>query len=122
MGTSVRMNTSDWHADDADRSISDRLEALGADAPGESVTLGWILDQLHERAFGLFLLILALPCCIPFLYGIPQIVSLPLVFVSAQTGQPVHNLDLGDPVYISPVIAGNTIFVFTDKARLVALR
>ena len=39
---------------------------------------------MHERAFGLFLLILALPCCIPFLYGIPQVVALPLMFVSAQ--------------------------------------
>ncbi len=42
------------------------------------------MDRLNERAFGLFLLILALPCCIPFLYGIPQVVSLPLMFVSAQ--------------------------------------
>jgi hypothetical protein len=48
------------------------------------VTLAWILDQLKERAFGLFLLVLALPCCIPFLYGIPQIVALPLLFVSGQ--------------------------------------
>lgn len=64
--------------------ISDRLAQLGADADGDRVSLDWILKQLHERAFGLFLLILALPCCIPFLYGIPQIVSLPLMFVSAQ--------------------------------------
>ncbi len=48
------------------------------------MTLFWILDQLHERAFGLFLLVLALPCCIPFLYGLPQVVALPLMFVSAQ--------------------------------------
>ncbi|MEM8699187.1 MAG: exopolysaccharide biosynthesis protein, partial [Pseudomonadota bacterium] len=67
-----------------DLAISERLERLARDASGETVSLGWILDQLHERAFGLFLLILALPCCIPFLYGIPQIVSLPLVFVAAQ--------------------------------------
>lgn len=70
--------------DSAEMAISERLASLATEAPGERVTLGWILDQLHERAFGLFLLILALPCCIPFLYGIPQIVSLPLVFVSAQ--------------------------------------
>lgn len=60
----------------------------GAGAPETgatgSVSLGWILDRLHERAFGLFLLILALPCCIPFLYGVPQVVALPLLFVSAQ--------------------------------------
>lgn len=67
-----------------DMAISVRLEKLVADADGTQVSLRWILDQLHERAFGLFLLILALPCCIPFLYGIPQIVALPLMFVSAQ--------------------------------------
>lgn len=64
--------------------ISRRLHQLAANASGESVTLDWILTQLHERAFGLFLLVLALPCCIPFLYGIPQIVALPLMFVSVQ--------------------------------------
>ena len=64
--------------------ISRRLFELAEDAETEVVTLDWILAQLHERAFGLFLLVLALPCCIPFLYGIPQIVALPLMFVSAQ--------------------------------------
>lgn len=67
-----------------DMAISDRLDQLGADAPDNTVTLEWVLEQLHERAFGLFLLVLALPCCIPFLYGVPQVVSLPLMFVSAQ--------------------------------------
>lgn len=65
-------------------SISRRLSLLAQDAEGDTVTLDWVLTQLHERAFGLFLLVLALPCCIPFLYGIPQIVALPLMFVSAQ--------------------------------------
>lgn len=64
--------------------ISDRLARLVTDSDGDTVTLAWILEQLHERAFGLFLLVLALPCCIPFLYGIPQIVAVPLMFVSAQ--------------------------------------
>ncbi|MEM9576747.1 MAG: exopolysaccharide biosynthesis protein [Pseudomonadota bacterium] len=64
--------------------ISDRLDLLAENAQGEAVSLDWIMQQLHERAFGLFLLVLALPCCIPFLYGIPQIVALPLMFVSAQ--------------------------------------
>ena len=70
--------------------ISDRLTRLALDAcdcataPDDSVAIAWIMDQLHERAFGLFLLILALPCCIPFLYGVPQVVALPLMFVSAQ--------------------------------------
>ncbi|MEX0371810.1 MAG: exopolysaccharide biosynthesis protein [Tateyamaria sp.] len=67
-----------------DIAISDKLAQLAADSEGEAVSLFSILQQLHERAFGLFLLVLALPCCIPFLYGIPQIVALPLMFVSAQ--------------------------------------
>ena len=64
--------------------ISERLDALANSAPTAEVTLEWVLTQLNERAFGLFLLLLALPCCIPFLYGIPQVVALPLMFVSAQ--------------------------------------
>lgn len=67
-----------------DRAISERLAGLAADAEGEAVSLDWVMGQLHERAFGLFLLVLALPCCIPFLYGIPQVVALPLMFVSLQ--------------------------------------
>lgn len=64
--------------------ISDRLEQLVVEAGGQPVSLSWVMAQLHERAFGLFLLFLALPCCIPFLYGIPQIVALPMMFVSVQ--------------------------------------
>lgn len=64
--------------------ISERLDQLARDAGGGTVTLDWIMAQLHERAFGLFLLVLALPCCIPFLYGVPQIVALPLMFIAGQ--------------------------------------
>ncbi|MEO1796237.1 MAG: exopolysaccharide biosynthesis protein [Pseudomonadota bacterium] len=71
-------------ADASDRAISARLEDLAREAGEGSVTLDWVLGQFKERAFGLFLLILALPCCIPFLYGIPQVVALPLMFVSFQ--------------------------------------
>ncbi|MEO0893344.1 MAG: exopolysaccharide biosynthesis protein [Pseudomonadota bacterium] len=67
-----------------DIAISDRLDQLAADAEGQDVSLAWVLDTLGERAFGLFLLFLALPCCIPFLYGVPQVVALPMMFVSAQ--------------------------------------
>lgn len=71
---------------EADVAISDRLDQLvvQAEAEGADVSLHWVFDSLNERAFGFILLILALPCCIPLLYGIPQIVALPLMFVSAQ--------------------------------------
>ena len=64
--------------------ISRRLNQLADDVEGEAATMDWIMAQLHERAFGLFLLVLALPCCIPFLYGVPQVVALPLMFISVQ--------------------------------------
>ena len=64
--------------------ISERLTTLALDVEGDAASMDWILAQLHERAFGLFLLVLALPCCIPFLYGVPQVVALPLMFISAQ--------------------------------------
>jgi hypothetical protein len=64
--------------------ISERLKRLAEDVDGDAASMEWILGQLHERAFGLFLLVLALPCCIPFLYGVPQVVALPLMFISAQ--------------------------------------
>jgi len=67
-----------------DRTISDRLDGLVIEAQGQEVTLDWLLAQLSERAFGLCLLVLALPCCIPFLYGIPQVVALPLMILSVQ--------------------------------------
>lgn len=66
------------------RLARDAETGTGTDTGAKTVTLGWILGQLRERAFGLFLLVLALPCCIPFLYGVPQVVALPLLFVSAQ--------------------------------------
>lgn len=67
-----------------DIAISERLDLLARQTGGDSVTLAWILETLRERAFGLFLLFLALPCSIPFLYGVPQIVALPMMFVAVQ--------------------------------------
>jgi len=61
-----------------------RLAALLEASPADGPTLGEVLDGLSERAFGIFLLLLALPCCIPFLYGVPQLVALPLLVVAGQ--------------------------------------
>ncbi len=70
--------------DDHPKSTSERLAQIIADADGETITLGALLGELKERAFGVFILVLALPCCIPFLYVIPQIVAVPLLFVTGQ--------------------------------------
>ncbi|MCF6329542.1 MAG: exopolysaccharide biosynthesis protein, partial [Henriciella sp.] len=60
------------------------LETMAAEAPEEGFSLHAILDRLDDRAFGAGLFILALPCAIPFLYGVPQVVSLPMMALTLQ--------------------------------------
>ncbi|MBC7284507.1 exopolysaccharide biosynthesis protein [Hoeflea sp.] len=49
-----------------------------------TITLGELSDLMEERAFGLLLLVLALPCCLPFVYLLPQLVALPMLVLAAQ--------------------------------------
>lgn len=49
-----------------------------------SVRLGDVVGRLDERAFGMMLLLLALPCCLPFVYVLPQIVALPMLALAVQ--------------------------------------
>ena len=46
--------------------------------------LGDLVTALDERAFGLLLLVFALPCCVPLLWGIPQVVALPMLALTGQ--------------------------------------
>ncbi len=41
--------------------------------------------------------------------------------VEAITGRVVVEKDLGDPVYIAPVVAQGRMYVLTDEAKLIAL-
>jgi hypothetical protein len=66
------------------RGLIGALEALADEAPEEGVTLGALAGRLGERAFGVVLFALAIPVCMPFLYGIPQIVALPMMALAAQ--------------------------------------
>ena len=67
-----------------EKTLLQTIEALAARAPEEGYSLREIFDQLDESAFGAGLFLLALPCCIPFLYGVPQVVSLPMMALAAQ--------------------------------------
>ena len=53
-------------------------------AAAPTATLGDIVDRLDHRAFGFLLLLLALPCCLPFVYALPQIVALPMLALAGQ--------------------------------------
>lgn len=57
----------------------------GDDATPDAIaTFGDLLESLDERAFGFVLLLLALPVAVPFLYGVPQIVSIPILAIVIQ--------------------------------------
>lgn len=44
------------------------------------------------------------------------------VFLSATDGTIQRTVNLGDPVFVAPIIVNETIYVVTDEARLIALR
>ncbi len=79
--------------EDLERLAASRAAASAA-APGPSgaevkdrvstATLGDVVDRLDERAFGLLLLLLGLPCAVPFVYVLPQIISLPILALAGQ--------------------------------------
>ena len=79
-------------------STSDLLLGLGAQIDADEIQIGQLIDVLRDRAFGFILLILALPCAVPFLYGIPQAVSVPLVFVAGQIAIGRHKLWMPEKV------------------------
>ncbi len=67
-----------------DRTLLQTIELLAEAAPEEGFSLREIFDRLDESAFGAGLFLLALPCCIPFLYGVPQVVALPMLALAFQ--------------------------------------
>ena len=68
----------------AEKTLLQTIEDMAETAPEEGFSLREIFDQLDESAFGAGLFLLALPCCIPFLYGVPQIVALPMLALAGQ--------------------------------------
>lgn len=68
----------------ASRGLISALEAIAATSPEGGMSLGEFIDRLGERVFGVVLFAMALPVAIPFLYGVPQIMALPMMALSAQ--------------------------------------
>lgn len=66
------------------RGLIAALEAIAADAPPDGLSLSELGARLSERAFGVMLFVLAIPVCMPFLYGVPQIVALPMMALALQ--------------------------------------
>ncbi|WP_428407320.1 exopolysaccharide biosynthesis protein [Hyphococcus sp.] len=70
--------------DELKRAAPENAGGNEASAAAPTAALGDVVDRLDERAFGFLLLLLALPCCLPFVYGLPQIVALPMLALAAQ--------------------------------------
>jgi hypothetical protein len=60
------------------------LRVIADEAPADGMSLHDFTHALGERAFGLMLFALSVPVCIPLLYGIPQIVALPMMAIALQ--------------------------------------
>ncbi|MBK8197435.1 MAG: exopolysaccharide biosynthesis protein [Acidobacteria bacterium] len=70
--------------DAASRTLLQSIEQMADASPEAGFSLREIFDQLDESAFGATLFLLALPCCVPFLYLVPQIVAVPMMALAAQ--------------------------------------
>ncbi|MBX9455519.1 MAG: exopolysaccharide biosynthesis protein [Rhizobium sp.] len=68
------------------KTICDQLEDLIHESHGESVTLRTLLHSLRESGFGMLMIVLVLPNCVPIPVppGTSTIFSIPLLFLTLQ--------------------------------------
>lgn len=68
------------------RATSEVLEETVGNHPSDEIPLGELIWVLQERGFGLLMIMLVLPCCIPVPVppGVPTLFAVPLVFLAVQ--------------------------------------
>lgn len=107
----------------ATRVLSDILADIsnqkGEGDDDTTAKLGDVIDRLDDRAFGFLLLLLALPCCIPFVWGIPQIVALPMLALATQMAAGRHHPWLPRKFHERPFSVPAFQKVITRSARYV---
>lgn len=72
------------HRDDVSHDVVRLLRRLADDGGEAGLTLGDIRDRLDQRAYGLLILLLSLPCLVPGLYGVPQVVGVVIILIAGQ--------------------------------------
>ncbi|MCV0415534.1 MAG: exopolysaccharide biosynthesis protein [Brevundimonas sp.] len=70
--------------DDVSHNVTRLLRRLADDGGDRGLTLHEIRDRMDERAYGLLILLLSIPCLVPGLYGVPQVVGVIIILVAAQ--------------------------------------
>lgn len=78
------MTQPDLHRDTGETSFIRLIARLSEEAGPDGMTIGEIVDRLDERSFGILILILAVPCLVPALYGVPQLVGIPILLLAGQ--------------------------------------
>lgn len=78
------MTDADLHRDHASQTLAQIMRRLSDEGGERGLTLGEIRDRLDERAYGLLVMLLAIPCLVPGLYGVPQVVGVVIIIVAAQ--------------------------------------
>lgn len=71
-------------SDDVSQDLAHLLRRLADDGAENGLTLFEIRDRLDERAYGLLVLILSIPCLVPGLYGVPQVVGIAILILAFQ--------------------------------------
>ena len=71
-------------ADDVSQNVTRLLRRLSDEGGDAGLTLDEIRDRLDERAYGLLILLLSIPCLVPGLYGVPQVVSVAILLLAGQ--------------------------------------
>ena len=67
------------------RTLSALIEDLQTHTTGEGVSVKTLLNEFHERGFGFFLFLIALPAALPIpAIGLNTIIALPLLILTAQ--------------------------------------
>ena len=84
MTDTARGNGGGRHQDDVGRGAIDMIVHLAREGERDGLTLRDIRDHLDERGFGLMILILSIPCLVPALYGVPQVLGIPLLLLAGQ--------------------------------------
>jgi hypothetical protein len=84
VSTSAAMSDADLHADRPSRGFVELIGDLARASGPDGLSLGEVVDRMDERAFGLLILILAIPCLVPALYGVPQIIGVPILILAGQ--------------------------------------
>jgi hypothetical protein len=75
--------TADQQHDDPKAGFIGVLGELATASGPDGLTLGGIIDRLDERAFGLMIFILAIPCLVPGLPG-AQVIAVPIFLLAGQ--------------------------------------